>query len=309
MRLRNVVSTMAFTISIWPMAVNSSHVLLNSMTMPAMQALPSSAVPALFQASRLLCWTLMPASLLKFVHIRFGISPGQQAERGLATTKGILSYTGKPLKPFAGHERAFGWQDLYRQDYPELGRRWMANCDIPDLDLLPERYGIQSIKFSAGLELSAIHLGLWGLSWLMRCGLPLRLSQWATPLLKAADWFNRFGSADGGMHMIIEGIGPKGQRHERRWFIIAKDGYGPHIPTIPAILLAQNLANGRLRFRGASPCLGLVSLDEYRTALAHYPIETFTGIKGEPLFRKWVRFKGALEPNSSDPEPTHAIHH
>lgn len=32
----------------------------------------------------------------------FGISPGQKAERGLATTEGILTYVGKRLKPFAG---------------------------------------------------------------------------------------------------------------------------------------------------------------------------------------------------------------
>ena len=38
----------------------------------------------------------------KIASLRFGISPGQRAERGLATTKGILSYVGKPLKPFAG---------------------------------------------------------------------------------------------------------------------------------------------------------------------------------------------------------------
>ncbi len=93
----------------------------------------------------------------------YGISPGQQAERGLATTRGILSYVGKPLKPFAGAPGpVYGWQDLYRQAYPGLGKRWMANCDIPDLDLLPAHYGIGAIRFSAGLELGFMHLGFYG---------------------------------------------------------------------------------------------------------------------------------------------------
>ena len=34
--------------------------------------------------------------------LRYGISPGQKAERGLATTQGILSYVGKPLKAVPG---------------------------------------------------------------------------------------------------------------------------------------------------------------------------------------------------------------
>lgn len=110
---------------------------------------------------------------LEIDSLTYGISPGQQAERGLATTQGILTYVGKRLKPFAGAKRpVYGWQDVYRQEYPQIGRRWMANCDIPDLDLLPAHYGIRAIRFSAGLELSFMHLGLWLLSWLVRLGVP-----------------------------------------------------------------------------------------------------------------------------------------
>mgnify|MGYP000983818807 CR=1 FL=1 len=38
----------------------------------------------------------------KIDSLKFGISPGAKASRGLATTKAILSYLGKPLKPFHG---------------------------------------------------------------------------------------------------------------------------------------------------------------------------------------------------------------
>lgn len=208
--------------------------------------------------------------------LSFGISPGQQAERGLATTRGIMSYVGKPLKPFPGFRQpAFGWQDLYRQDFPVLGKRWMANCDIPDLDLLPPRYGIRKIRFSAGLELGFLHLGLWGLSWLVRAGLPLNLPGLAGPLLTMSNWFDGLGSGDGGMHMVIEGLDRAGEPANRRWFVIARDGTGPHIPTVPAILLAERLANGERLQSGAYPCLGLVKLEDYLLELKSHGIEVF----------------------------------
>lgn len=211
--------------------------------------------------------------------LRFGISPGQQAERGLATTQGIMTYVGKPLAPFRSiKERVYGWQNIYRQDYPDLGKRWMANCDIPDLDLLPERYGIKQIQFSAGLELGFMHLGLWGLSWLVRLGLPLNLPKLAKLLLTISDWFNSMGSPDGGMHIIIQGKDLEGKTHTRKWFIIAKDGYGPHIPTIPAIVLAERLVKGKKITNGACPCVGVISLEDYLNELTQhqpyiYPIE------------------------------------
>ncbi len=204
----------------------------------------------------------------------FGISPGQKAERGYATTKGIMSYVGKRLKPYAGHPRLYGWQDVYRQEYPDLGKRWMANCDIPDLDLLPERYGIKSIRFSAGLELAPLHLGLWALSWLIRAGLPINLPAYSDALLKAANWFDRFGSADGGMHIILRGKDMNGQPHERRWFIIAKGGYGPYIPTIPAVVLSKQAISSAPATAGAHPCVGMVGLGDYLREVGEYPITT-----------------------------------
>lgn len=209
-------------------------------------------------------------------YLKYGISPGQKAERGLATTKGIMSYVGKPLKPFASIARhPHGWQDIYRQNYPSLGKRWMANCEIPDLDLLPVRYGINQIQFSAGLELSFMHLGLWALSWIVRMGIPLPLQRLASPLLSISNWFDNFGSADGGMHMIISGKDKNNQPHIRKWFIIAKEGHGPHIPTIPAIVLAARLARDEKLTSGAMACLGLVSLQEYLAELDEYAVEVF----------------------------------
>ncbi len=206
--------------------------------------------------------------------LHYGISPGQQVERGLATTQSILTYVGKKLKPFIGNSYAYGWQGIYRQEYPELGKRWMSNCDIPDLDLLPKHYGIRSIGFSAGLELGFMHIGLWMLSWVVRLGIPLNLPRYAAALLRISNWFNHFGTAHGGMHMIMRGINKQGQSHERKWFIIAKDGDGPQIPCVPAIVLAKNLATNEPLKPGAYACVGLITLEEYMKELKRFKIKS-----------------------------------
>jgi len=207
--------------------------------------------------------------------LRFGIAPGQKAERGLATTQAILGYVGKKLKSCAGYPMRYGWQDLYIQSYPQVGRRLMANCDVPDLDLLPTKYGIKRIKFSAGMENPLVHLGIWVLSWFVRIGIPLNLPNYSAALLKASNWFDFLGSADGGMHVILQAKDKAGKLITKKWFIIALDGDGPYIPTIPAILLAKKIINGQFSTRGAMACVGLVILEEYLQELKHLKVFTF----------------------------------
>jgi len=203
--------------------------------------------------------------------LKYGISPGQKAERGLATTQGILTYLGKKLKPSAGRTR-YGWQDIYCQEYPKLGRRWLANCDIPDMDLFPQKYDIKEIQFSAGFENRFLHFSVWVVSWLIRLGLPLKMERFAAQLLKLSHWFDRFGTSDGGMHVIISGKGQDGKPHQRTWFIIAKNGDGPQIPCVPAIILAKKLVAGELTATGAIPCVAIVGLTEYMAELSEFEI-------------------------------------
>ncbi len=208
----------------------------------------------------------------------FGIAPGQKAERGLATTRGILTYVGKPLRPCAAHPHPYGWQDLRRIDVPGMGRRWLANCDIPDLDLLPEAYGLRDIRFGAGLELGFMHIGLWALSWLVRAGLPLNLPALAQPLLSISNVFDRFGSDIGGMHVRLGGQGLDGAPKTVTWSIVAGSGDGPQIPCVPAILLAKRLYEKDPGIAaGAFPCVGLITLEDYLAELSRFDIAaTFT---------------------------------
>lgn len=204
----------------------------------------------------------------------YGINPGQKAPRGLATTESILTYLGKPLKPWGNqNETRFGWQDIYLQEYPELGKRWMANCDIPDLDLFPGIYGMNNIRFSAGMESSALHLGMFMMSYLVRMGLPLNLSKHAKFLLSFSHVFDFLGTTNGGMHMLIKGKDKQNQPLEIKWFIVAKNNDGPQIPCIPAIVLSKKMIRGSLNTRGAMPCVGLLTLEEYMQELEGFDIK------------------------------------
>jgi hypothetical protein len=207
--------------------------------------------------------------------LRYGISPGQKAPRGLATTESILTYLGKPLKMWSNHNRCFGWQDIYRQEYPELGKRWMANCDIPDLDLFTEKYGLKNIRFSAGMENSVLHLGMWAMSYLVRIGVPFNLPKQAKFLLSLSHIFDSFGTTSGGMHMLIKGITKEGKPLEIKWFIIAKDNDGPQIPAVPAIILSKKIIRGQLDARGAMPCVGMITLEEYMKELEEFSIKQY----------------------------------
>jgi hypothetical protein len=207
----------------------------------------------------------------------YGISPGQKSSRGLATTRGVLTYLGKPLKPAAGSTtKRFGWQEVYRQKYPELGKRWMANCDVPDLDLFPEKYAIKHIHFSAGMETSVLHLGIWFFSYLVRWGLPLNLARHAQALLRFSTLFDFLGTDTGGMHMLLKGKDLHGMPLEIKWFILAKNGDGLQIPCVPAIILAKKLFLGTLSQRGAIPCMGIITLDEYMDELKEFSIKQTT---------------------------------
>ena len=67
--------------------------------------------------------------------------------------------------------------------------------------------------------------------------------------------------------MTLNGIGHDGQAKERRFRLFARSGHGPYIPCMPAILLARELAAGRLTATGATPCFDLIDLATYLGAL------------------------------------------
>jgi len=203
--------------------------------------------------------------------VDYGISAAQQTNRGLGTASAILSYVGRPFTMLhrGSMRRVLGWQGIHSEVYPELGRRWFGYCDIPDLELFPGRYPtLNSMRFCAGHEIALLHAGTWLLSWLVRLRLLPGLDRWSAFLLRVSSLFDAWGSGGSGFHMYVEGVGHEGVRLIRRHWIIARQGHGPNIPCMPAILIARRLAGGEPLAPGARPCLDLIGLDEYLTALA-----------------------------------------
>ena len=198
--------------------------------------------------------------------IDFGISPGNKTERGEATVASILNYVGKGFNALRqGKVRTiYGWQDLRLYNFGSpLGRRWMSNCDIPDLDLLPLHYpSLKTVRFQAGLEVSILHLGLWVLSGFSRIGWIKNWSRFSTTLTRLSCWFDRLGSNKGGMYVEISGKDSNEQTHHVNWQLVAEAGVGPNIPTIAAEILIEKIAKGEFT-PGARPCVNLFSLDEF----------------------------------------------
>lgn len=205
----------------------------------------------------------------------YGISPGNKTERGEATISAILAYCGKPfsMRLEGIDQTVYGWQDLRRYDFGQpLGKRWMSNCDIPDLDLFTERYpDLKTIRFQAGLEVSLLHIGLWLLSGLTRIGIVTSWQKYTHILTRLSEYFMPLGTDSGGMFIEMEGIDYQGAKKNITWQLIADKGYGPNVPAISAELLINRIAEGNPVY-GAMPCVGLFNLEDFFTIAQRWGI-------------------------------------
>lgn len=226
----------------------------------------------------------------KLTSATYGIAAAQATNRGLGTAAAILSYVGKPFTILSGggRKRAFGWQGIHAVRYPELGLRLFGYCDIPDLELFPERYpDLHDLAFVAGHEVKVLHIGTWLFSWLVRLGLVRSLSTHAETLLKLSFLFDPFGSDKSGLHMFLRGVGHNGKPAEIRIFMVARQVHGPNIPCFPAIILTRRMAAGEQLEPGARPCLDLVGLEELLGAMEHLDITT--SALGAGVDERWPR--------------------
>src|SRR5215470_2144976 len=149
--------------------------------------------------------------------------------------------------------------------------RWAARCDVPDLSLLPERYpALRAVRFDAALELAAAQFGMACLAGLARIGVLRQPERLAALALRMARGLDRFGTDVGGMHVAVEGIAATGQPLRRASYLVARQGHGPQIPCIPAIVLARKLARGEPIAPGARACIGMMTLEEFEAEAAGF---------------------------------------
>lgn len=199
--------------------------------------------------------------------IDFAISPGNKAERGEATIKAILSYTGHPFQVLRSNAwiNVFGWGESRKRNFGGvLGSRWLANIDIPDLELFPSRYpSVETVHFQAGLEVSLLHHGMSLMSKIVQWKLVKNWAPLTKMIVKASELFLAFGTDDGGMQVTLKGIGKNGKPLQIDWTLFAEGGVGPYIPIISTIILAKKLISGSINETGAIPCQGMYSLEEF----------------------------------------------
>lgn len=226
----------------------------------------------------------------KLTGATYGIAAAQATNRGVGTAAAILSYVGKPFTILAAGrpKRVFGWQGTRTVRYPELGLRIFGYCDVPDLELFPQRYrSLHDLEFVAGHEVKLLHLGTWVLSWLVRLGIVKSLSPYAEGLLKFSFLFDPLGSDKSGFHMLLRGLDHRGERMEIRIFMVARQVHGPNIPCLPAIILARRIAAGRRLEPGARACLDLIGLEELLGAMRGLDITT--RVLGPDIDERWPR--------------------
>jgi len=201
--------------------------------------------------------------------IDLAIAPGNKAERGLATVEAILSYTGQPLNVFK-HGRwqdVFGWMDSQVNDFGGfVGKRHLANVDVPDLELFPNRYGVtQRVSFQAGLELPLLHLTMVGMAYLSKIGLVKNWLPLAKAMISVSNVFLPLGSDKGAMEVVICGKDNDGIVKKITWRLYAPKGNGPYIPTLSMIILVRKLLGNSKINSGAKPCIGLLKLSDFTT--------------------------------------------
>jgi saccharopine dehydrogenase-like NADP-dependent oxidoreductase len=206
----------------------------------------------------------------QILSIDSGIATSQRINVGLATIRGTLSYCGKPIQMLKNGfmQTVYGWQGMVRREYPQLGKRFLAYCDVPDLALFPKRYpGVKSVAFRVSLEVSFVQWCMWVLSFCVRMGMITRLPQWASLLRRCSHWVDFLSTDNSGFHVQINGVDSSGENKQKTFYLIAKDRFGPYIPSTPAIICAKMLANNLLNQTGAYACLGVITLDDYLAEL------------------------------------------
>ncbi len=237
----------------------------------------ASTLPALSSA----VVNRLSGGLTQIDTIGMGIAPGLRMPRGIAVVRAVLGYAGKPMQVWREGRwvKDFGWQSLRRRSlrvgHRETGHRWLSLCDVPDLELFPQRYpGVRTVEFRAGLELAPLHFGLWAATWLVRGKLLRSLEPFARPMKWLADLFQPVGSDRGGMFVDVTGTDSGGVRITRTWTLVADSGHGPWIPVIPALIVARAIRDGEISRIGAYPCMDAFDLDSFDAAVANLDIVT-----------------------------------
>lgn len=215
--------------------------------------------------------------LITMDEIEISIAPAQRSPRGVATLKAVFSYLGRPFDWYVDGKwtKAIGWQELKRIRFKNLGTRWAAACEVPDLDFPKLRYSkVRTVTFRASLEFGFQHFVLVGLAGLRRASLPIPMEALAGPFEHLATFLGRWGGPYSGMLVAVTGKDADGQLKRLEWHLTAGWKQGPEIPCLPAILLAEQLAQGKNIRKGGDACIGYLELKNFGPEFERLGIRT-----------------------------------
>ena len=155
-----------------------------------------------------------------------------------------------------------------------MNQRFLARCDVPDLDLFPQRYPhLLKLEFLADVAMWPTMLGLGLLSGAVRSGLLKSAEPLAPGLMRVAGLLEPFGAGHSGMYMRMKGMDRRGRTIEKVWQLIARDNEGSDVPCMGAVALVRRIARCGIPGACAMPCVGLLSLDDYLAELTGLNVE------------------------------------
>ena len=120
------------------------------------------------------------------------------------------------------------------------------------------------------------YLFVWAAAQLVRLGLLRSLLPLVRPLHAISQWVEPLVSDKGAMFVTLQGTGLDGLPLTLTWQLLAAQNHGPHIPCGASIALANRLASassgGAPLPRGAMPCVGLLTVENYLAALQDHDV-------------------------------------
>lgn len=208
------------------------------------------------------------------------ILPGNRSPRGFSVMQSILAQAGQQMPVWRGErwEHFTGWSDPRPYALPGGLTRQGWRIEVPDSRLFPARFGAETVRFSAGLELGLMRYGL-AVFGLLQRGLHLPVTPRLVRLFQAAaKALAPFGTDRGGMSVLVIAGG------ERRWWrLLAEAGDGPFIPAVAARALLRRPTLPP----GASAALGVITLAEAEAAMADLKVRCTRQTEAHvPIFAK-----------------------
>jgi len=181
----------------------------------------------------------------------------------------VLSHSGQRFNRYykGGELELIGWRGLCDVGFWGVGSRLVGQIDVPDLELIPQRYDelkqSDGLEFRAGLELRALQLAVSFVSTFMPF---LRLERFAYIITQASKMLMSFGTSEGAYMLKIQNE----QNESVTWSMVASDGFGVLTPCIASAVMSERIVHGKVEC-GARALMGELTESDIRECVSEFP--------------------------------------